>query len=157
MRKKPFDKPSSQFTKLNMHHWSNWPVGSTMQFPSSNKGKMSASCFQPQRTEFGSARQRQKSKPRYIAHAGVLLKVHTKSPDVTQGSHLEIHLHTQSTSCAKLLLKPLPHGYYCSGMAFTYDIILHYHYPSEQASEGGEMVRADTTTHRGKCAAQTED
>lgn len=54
----------------------------------------------------------------------VLLAGCMKSSDVTQGSHPLIHLHTQpALLCAKLLLKPSLHGYYCAGTAYTYDII----------------------------------
>lgn len=54
----------------------------------------------------------------------VLLAGCMKSSDVTQGSRPLIHLHTQPTLlCAKLLLKPSLHGYYCAGTAY-YDITM---------------------------------
>lgn len=106
-----------------------------MQFPFANEGKMSGSCFQPQRAEMKqSLNQPDKGKraKRCIRHMrsvrpepSVLLAGCMKSSDVTQGSHPLIHLHTQpALLCAKLLLKPSLHGYYCAGTAYTYDIIM---------------------------------
>lgn len=96
---------------------------------------MSGSCFQPQRAEMKQSLNRQtKEKEQNVVYGtcarlglnqSILLAGCIKSSDVTQGSHPLIHLHTQpALLCAKLLLKPSLHGYYCAGTAYTYDIIM---------------------------------
>lgn len=71
-----------------------------------------------------------------------------KLSDVTQVSHPLIHHHAQPTLlCAKLLLKSSMHDFYCTATAYIYDIMMRYPSESVCASEGGEMVRADTTSH----------
>ncbi len=117
---------------------------------------MSGSCFQPQRAE----KKRSQNQPdkgnrakRCMRHMrsvrpepSVLLAGCMKLSDVTQGSHRLIHLHAQpALLCAKLLLKPSLHGYYSTGTAYTYDIIMRY--PSESVCLREGRWYEQTQTH----------